>query len=90
MEYDVVSHAVSNYYGDKRRFSASLLTQKRSVSSSPSNFCFSVSCFNQGIVSELGERYGRGYALSEEAVQRLWAGDDTWDVDVSCYRQLIE
>jgi len=39
VDYDFVSHAVSNFYGDKRRFSASLLTQKRSVSSSPANFC---------------------------------------------------
>ena len=54
MDYDFVSHAVSNFYGDKRRFSASLLTQKRSVSSSPPYFCFSVSCFNQGIVSIIG------------------------------------
>ena len=34
-----VSRCVSYFYGDKRRFSASLLTQKRSVFPSPSNFC---------------------------------------------------
>ena len=84
MDYDFVSHAVSNFYGDKRRFSASLLTQKRSVSSSPSNFCFSVSCFNQGIVTVIENQKfgGAGDGVAWFPKKDLWRA---MEVDLSVF-----